>query len=587
MAGQMKRFTDEQIERANRVDVVEYAKSQGMVLKRSGSWYTAQHTGGLYFHRGANTWHWFTLGKGGRGAIKLCMEVENKTWIEAVKTLLGEDMEPIRHTRDWKPEPEPPREFQLPDKNDTYRHVFAYLTKSRGIDPGILKEMVDKGYVYENTQKSCVFVGRDKEGTAKHASVRSTNSYGKAFKQDVPGSQKAFSFSISGTSGTLNVFEAPIDALSYMSLQKVYGKQVNDSYVALGGVTDKALDRFLEDYKDIEKIRVCTDNDPYLNPVWKAEEDLKEIIMSIEKVNKAKETDDSILFRTYPDYSRFVDGNKEASVKYAEFPKDQLTLSDEGIYTVDIAGEQEYTLYESISDYDKNIGEKISGRELYNEHFFKLPAGERAANSIYGKYRNKYKVTRHRPTNKDFNEDLVAYRAKERSKDEKEVQEEQTSIEEHENTAREQKQPDVQQENVPEEFSIKGTCEILVLCDDKEDVQAYRDINVRNYKAEFNVDYEPDEYYLAYRDTGQVQSFIERNPDIKKLWICTGRNTEGAKKAEDIIKAFGQKMECYREKPKLCRFSEDLAEMNRLEPLLGQINIQEIQTADMAVGMEM
>ncbi|MCI8507269.1 MAG: DUF3991 domain-containing protein [Lachnospiraceae bacterium] len=479
MAGQLKRFTDEQIERAGRVDVVEYARSQGIGIKKSGLWYKAQNMGGLYFHRGANTWHWETQDTGGKGAISLCMKLENKTWVEAVKTLLGEDMEPIRHTQDWKPEPEPPREFRLPDKNDTYRHVFAYLVKTRGIDSGILKEMVDKGYVYENTQKSCVFLGRDKEGTAKHASVRSTNTHGKAFKQDVAGSQKAFSFSLSGTSGTLNVFEAPIDVLSYMSLQKVYGKQTNDSYVALGGVTDKALERFLKEYPDIEKIRVCTDNDQ---------------------------------------------------------------------------------------------------------------AGEKAASRFFESYKEKYKVTRHRPTHKDFNEDLVAYRVQERSQDKKEIRE-QSSVEQQEKITKEQQEPDQpnvqqRQENVPEDFSIKGSCEILVLCDDKEDIQAYRDISVRNYKAEFNMDYEPNEYYLAYRDTGQVQSFVENNPDIKKLWICTGRTAEGIQRANDIIKAFGHKMECYREKPKLCRFTEDLAEMNRLEPVLEQ-SLRNAPQMEAAVGMEM
>lgn len=261
MARQLKRFTDEQIERANRVNVVEYAKSQGLKIIQSGQWQKAEGMQGLYFKQSANTWHWETQDAGGTGSISLCMKLENKTWVEAVKTLLNEDMESIRYAQDWKPEPEPPKEFRLPDKNNTYRHVFAYLTKTRGIDSGVLKEMVDKGYIYENTQKSCVFVGMDKAGVARHASVRSTNTYGKVFKQDVTGSQKAFSFSISGTSKVLNVFEAPIDALSYMSLQKIYGKQVNDSYVALGGVTDKALERFLKDYPDIEKIRVCTDND--------------------------------------------------------------------------------------------------------------------------------------------------------------------------------------------------------------------------------------------------------------------------------------------------------------------------------------
>lgn len=469
MAGHtFKRFSDEQIERADRVDVVEYARSVGLEIEKSGSWYKAKGQGGLYFNRRENKWGWHTHGTGGRGAISLCMEYENKTWIEAVRTLLGEEMEAIRYAPDWKLEPEPPKEFHLPDRNYTYRHMFAYLTKTRGIDPGILKVLVDRGYIYENTKRSCVFVGRDKEGTAKHASVRSTNTEGKTFKQDVPGSQKAYSFSISGKSGVLNVFEAPIDALSYISLQKLYGKQMKDSYVALGGVMDKALKRFLEEHTDVEKIRVCTDNDQ---------------------------------------------------------------------------------------------------------------AGEMAALRIKKQYGDKYTVIRHRPTHKDFNEDLVAIRKQEQLKEQ----------EQGENRKQEQQVPEQNQaaaDQPPQDFFIKGECEVLVLCDNKEEIEAYREVYRRNYKKMYGSALEPDEYYLAYRNTEQVKEFIKEYPGIKKIWICTNRTPEGVKAAEDIAQAF-DKMEHRRELPKLDRYSEDLAQMNKLEEVLNRVPLEEMAQMEQAAGMEM
>lgn len=464
----MKRFSDEQIDRAKRVDVVEYARSVGLEIEKSGNWYKAKGQGGLYFNRKGNTWHWETHDTGGRDAISLCMEFENKTWVEAVKTLLGEEMEAIRYNPDWKPEPEPPKEFHLPDRNYTYRHMFAYLTKTRGIDPGILKVLVDRGYIYENTKRSCVFVGRDKDGTAKHASVRSTNTEGKTFKQDVPGSQKAYSFSISGKSGVLNVFEAPIDALSYISLQKLYGKQMKDSYVALGGVTDKALERFLTEHTDVEKIRVCTDNDQ---------------------------------------------------------------------------------------------------------------AGEMAALRIKKQYGDKYTVIRHRPTHKDFNEDLVAIRKQEQLKEQ----------EQGEDRKQEQQVPEQNQavaDQPPQDFFIKGECEVLVLCDNKEEIEAYREVYRRNYKKMYGSALEPDEYYLAYRNTEQVKEFIKEYPAIKKIWICTNRTPEGVKAAEDIAQAF-DKMEHRRELPKLDRYSEDLAQMNKLEEVLNRVPLEEMAQMEQAAGMEM
>ncbi len=254
-------YTDEQIARANAVDILDYARSQGLVLKKDGKDYRVKnYSGGFIITPEKNNWNWFDGNIGG-GVVRLCMFLENKTWQEAVGTLLNEDMEPIRHRPDWKPVEEPPKEFHLPERNNTNKHVYAYLTKTRGIDTEIVKKMLDQGYIYENQKRSCVFVGRDKEGVPRHASVRSTNTVGDAYKKDVSGSQKKFSFSVHGTSGVLNVFEAPIDALSHMSLQKLQGKPINDSYVALGGVTDKALEQYLEDHKDIRQITVCTDGD--------------------------------------------------------------------------------------------------------------------------------------------------------------------------------------------------------------------------------------------------------------------------------------------------------------------------------------
>ena len=57
---EIKMFSDEQVERANRVDVVDYVKSLGYEIERSGKWYKAKGQGGLYFNRSENTWHWHT-----------------------------------------------------------------------------------------------------------------------------------------------------------------------------------------------------------------------------------------------------------------------------------------------------------------------------------------------------------------------------------------------------------------------------------------------------------------------------------------------------------------------------------------------
>ena len=73
------------------------------------------------------------------------------------------------------------------------------------------------------------------------------------------GSDKAFNFCYRGEGERLFVFEAPIDLLSFLCLfKKDWQKQ---SYLALGGVGEKALLRFLSDRPNIKTVFLCLDSD--------------------------------------------------------------------------------------------------------------------------------------------------------------------------------------------------------------------------------------------------------------------------------------------------------------------------------------
>ena len=602
-----RRFSDEQVERANRVDVVEYARSMGFEITKSGNWYKAKGQGGLYFNRPANTWHWETEDAGGVGAVSLCMKLENKTWIEAVKTLLNEDMEPIRHTSTWKPEPETPKEFTLPDANNTYKHMTAYLTKTRGIEPSVLKAMIDRKYVYENTKKSCVFVGRDKEGNARHASVRSTNTMGKVFKQDVPGSQKAYSFNIPGDSGILNVFEAPIDLLSYVSLQKVLGKQTRDSYLALGGTTDKALERFLHDYPDIQKIRVCTDNDKLLNAEWDNASTNKTAFIRNTNVVKGKETDLQILFRTCNDYSRFIERNPEAETYYFSLSKDKLRFADNGdLYAFNLVANEDYVLYKTINDFENGKGFVVSGKELYEKYLYEMPAGEKAAVRIHERYGHDYKVTRHRPTHKDFNEDIIALR--------QQMIKEQNNIKKQNEQSVYKKEPKTEASQNKEQLFrdkliatgideqlvdwydkhrdivcldesgivIKGSSSYLVVCDNPVDTFAY--IQSSKERAEAS-QYEIDNHYLAFRDVEQVKTYLEENPQIYAIGVATSKTEIGENAYKQLQSLEHKELFVARMEPKFVSYTQDIKTAETIDNAIEQTPINELQT-DVAVGME-
>lgn len=73
---------------------------------------------------------------------------------------------------------------------------------------------------------------------------------------------KAYSFAIKGKSTKVFVFEAPIEAISYLTILKTKGIHLfNHHAIALGGVSDIGLKQYLEDNSNISSIVLCLNND--------------------------------------------------------------------------------------------------------------------------------------------------------------------------------------------------------------------------------------------------------------------------------------------------------------------------------------
>ena len=106
---------------------------------------------------------------------------------------------------------------------------------------------------------NAVFVGTDEDGVPRHAHKRSANSFGKAFRLNVEGCDPRHSFHHIGTDGSLYVFEAPIDMLSYITLHPE-GWQ-SHSYVACCGTSIQPVLKLLERQPQINTVLLCLDND--------------------------------------------------------------------------------------------------------------------------------------------------------------------------------------------------------------------------------------------------------------------------------------------------------------------------------------
>ena len=151
----------------------------------------------------------------------------------------------------------PPTAFHLPLHNRTADRAIQYLCESRGLNKTLVEAFLLSGDIYEDAKRhNVVFVGRDRSGTPRYAHVRGTAD---PFRQDIAGSDKSYPFHYEGNGNQLFVFEAPIDLLSFICLYPQDWQ--TRSYLALGGVSGKALDRFLSERKDTRKVFLCLDSD--------------------------------------------------------------------------------------------------------------------------------------------------------------------------------------------------------------------------------------------------------------------------------------------------------------------------------------
>lgn len=249
-------FTEEQKQRANAVDLEDFLSRQGEKLLRSGREKRLASDHSITVR--GNCWYDHATEKGGC-AIDFVRMFYNQSFPDAVTMLLGgEQGEAYRES--LREEQEPKKPFTLPEANRTMHRAFAYLVKTRCLDPNIVSVFAGKHMIYEDAKyHNVVFVGFDADGIPRHAHKRGTCQQGKPFKGNVESCDPRYSFHWTGKSDTVYVFEAPIDMLSFISLYQSNWQQ--HSYVALCGVAEHALLQLLVDAPQVSKMALCLDND--------------------------------------------------------------------------------------------------------------------------------------------------------------------------------------------------------------------------------------------------------------------------------------------------------------------------------------
>ena len=247
-------FTEEQKKQANATDLEHFLRSRGEKLLSSGrdKRMASDHSITI---RG-NAWYDHAIQQGGY-AIRFVQRYYGLSYPDAVLLLL-QARQTCSLLEDWEhPTPKP---FILPPKHRDVRRVFAYLTESRGIDRKVISFFINEKLLYEEAAyHNAVFLGTDKDGIPRHAHKRSTGSFGKAFRQNVAGSDPRCSFHYLGWDERLYVFEAPIDLLSYITMYPKEWRQ--SSYVACCGTSFLPVEAMLSQQPNIKWVFLCLDHD--------------------------------------------------------------------------------------------------------------------------------------------------------------------------------------------------------------------------------------------------------------------------------------------------------------------------------------
>ena len=247
-------FTEEQKEQARQTDIISLLHSQGETVKKSGSEYEWLDGSQKVTIRGNLWFHQYDL-KGG-DAIDFVRRFYNKSYLEAMEYLLNSAHGTLTVSPPVIKQSKP---FALPPKNDNMRRVYAYLLNRRGIDRDVLCSFAHAGMIYESADfHNAVFVGYDQNDVARHAHKRGTGSES-TYKGNADGSLPGYSFHWTGTDDTIYLFEAPIDMLSFISMNKIGWK--NHSYAASCSVSDRVLFQMLRDNPHIKNVYLCLDSD--------------------------------------------------------------------------------------------------------------------------------------------------------------------------------------------------------------------------------------------------------------------------------------------------------------------------------------
>lgn len=396
-------FTEEEKHRANEVDLVHFLEIQGEKLLKSGREKRLESDRSITIR--GNRWYDHGNGEGGL-AIDFIQYFYGMSFPDAVALLLGDNQGQI-YKRVRENEKEESKPFILPNKNSNMRRVFAYLIKARHIDRHVISFFAKEKLLYESCEMSkdkrkeyhnAIFVGLDENGIPRHGHKQGLYTRGKPFKRNVDSSNPSYSFNYMGGSNKLYVFEAPIDMLSFISLNQENWKE--DNYLSLCGLSDQAMVRMIEVYSNINQVFLCLDNDI---AGIETSEKFEDILLN-------RGVDCKISYPEYKDWNEDIKASLNLPAKPSEEHPQYLLLDDtcSGIYSLALEFRGKKIRIEELNKIYKKCKNNGTGQIVENlkelsalslilaEKEYKQLGGEQDIEIIINRVSNKYKAYENR-----------------------------------------------------------------------------------------------------------------------------------------------------------------------------------------------
>lgn len=254
------------------IRIVDYAQQHGYHVVAKGNYYTLKEHDSVIIDPEKNCF-WRNSGRGTNpqgSVIDFAMNFVHSGDLEAsleeLSQQVGGTSYPVWTEREYPVSAKTAEKVQLkdhlPERNRDMRRAYAYLTKTRWIDPDVVQDFVDRKMLYQDVKGNCVFLAYGEHGEPNFATFRGTLSERK-FLGDIKGSDYTHDFYISNGAEKLIVTESVIDAMSVMSILKGQNHDIHgyDYLVQAGTKKYDAVLTQLQEHPKVNEVLLAMDHD--------------------------------------------------------------------------------------------------------------------------------------------------------------------------------------------------------------------------------------------------------------------------------------------------------------------------------------